>query len=178
MPVEQPRRCSNAQRVCQPAALRSVCIPGDPVEAVLLALEAAERVFGVDMNSRGYKVPKGCGVIQGDGISIEMLDSILQAVMAKGYSAQVHLLSDTPWELSLPVDQTSFPASPSMCCTDVCMPQTVISPLAAAQSLSANCFLYHASQYRCHAVRPWPGVYACPTGLMLHVLCVDHDLIS
>ncbi|DBA94683.1 TPA: hypothetical protein ACH3X1_002245 [Trebouxia sp. C0004] len=61
---------------------------GDPVEAVLLALEAAERVFGVDMNSRGYKVPKGCGVIQGDGISIEMLDDILQAVMAKGYSAQ------------------------------------------------------------------------------------------
>ncbi len=84
-----------------------VCIAGDPVEAVLLALEAAERVFGVDTNSRGYKVPKGCGVIQGDGISIEMLDNILQAVMAKGYSAQVLLLSDMPWELSLPVDQAA-----------------------------------------------------------------------
>ncbi len=71
---------------CFPEALMFVCIPGDPVEAVLLALEAAERVFGVDMNSRGYKVPKGCGVIQGDGISIEMLDNILRAVMAKGYS--------------------------------------------------------------------------------------------
>ena len=93
--------------VCLPAALKLVCIPGDPVEAVLLALEAAERVFGVDVNSRGYKVPKGCGVIQGDGISIEMLDNILQAVMAKGYSAQVHLLSELPWEPSLPADQTS-----------------------------------------------------------------------
>ncbi len=81
---------------CLPAALKLVCVPGDPVEAVLLALEAAERVFGVNTNSRGYKVPKGCGVIQGDGISIEMLDNILQAVMAKGYSAQVLLRSDMP----------------------------------------------------------------------------------
>ena len=64
-------------------------LAGDPVEAVLLALEAAEKVFGVDTNARGYKVPRGCGVIQGDGISIEVLDQILQAVMAKGYSAQV-----------------------------------------------------------------------------------------
>jgi len=92
---------------CLPAALMFVCIPGDPVEAVLLALEAAERVFGVDMNSRGYKVPKGCGVIQGDGISIEMLDNILQAVMAKGYSAQVRLLSDMPWKPSSPIDHNT-----------------------------------------------------------------------
>ena len=101
--AEQMQPCT----ACLPAALMLVCIPGDPVEAVLLALEAAERVFGVDMNSRGYKVPKGCGVIQGDGISIEMLDNILQAVMARGYSAQVLLLSDMLWELSLPFDQTS-----------------------------------------------------------------------
>ena len=30
---------------------------GDPVEAVLLALDAAEKVFGVDVNRKGYKVP-------------------------------------------------------------------------------------------------------------------------
>ena len=30
---------------------------GDPVEAVVMALEAAERVFGVDVNSKGFKVP-------------------------------------------------------------------------------------------------------------------------
>ena len=29
---------------------------GDPVEAVLMALEAAEKVFGADTNSKGYKV--------------------------------------------------------------------------------------------------------------------------
>ena len=54
-----------------------------------MGLEAAEKVFGVDTNSLGYKVPRGCGVIQGDGINIEVLDDILQAVMAKGFSAQV-----------------------------------------------------------------------------------------
>ena len=59
------------------------------MEAVLLALEAAEKVFGVEVNSLGYKVPKSCGVIQGDGINIQMLDKILQAVLARGYSAQV-----------------------------------------------------------------------------------------
>lgn len=66
-----------------------MCTAGDPVEAVLLALEAAEKVFGVEVNSLGYKVPKSCGVIQGDGINIQMLDKILQAVLNRGYSAQV-----------------------------------------------------------------------------------------
>ena len=32
---------------------------GDPVEAVLMALEAGEKVFGVEVNSLGYKTPKG-----------------------------------------------------------------------------------------------------------------------
>ena len=57
---------------------------------VLLALQAAEKVFGADTNSKGYKVPRGCGVIQGDGISIQVLEEILQTVMAHGYSAQVN----------------------------------------------------------------------------------------
>lgn len=59
---------------------------------VLLALQAAEKVFGADTNSKGYKVPRGCGVIQGDGISIQVLEEILQTVMAHGYSAQVNAL--------------------------------------------------------------------------------------
>lgn len=62
---------------------------GDPTEAVLMALQAAEKVFGVDVNSKGFKVPKGCGVIQGDGIKYERLASILDAVLEHNYSAQV-----------------------------------------------------------------------------------------
>ena len=62
---------------------------GDPAEAVLMALAAAEKVFGVDVNSKGFKVPRGCGVIQGDGIKFERLASILDDVLGHGYSAEV-----------------------------------------------------------------------------------------
>ena len=146
------------------------------MEAVLLALKAAERVFGVDMNSRGYKVPKGCGVIQGDGISIEMLDNILQAVMAKGYSAQVRLLSKMPWQLSLPVDSdklTSLPINVLLRC--VCASNCHLTSYNCSM-LERKLFLTPHSLYRCHAVRPWSGVYACATVLMLHLLCLGHDL--
>lgn len=71
---------------------------GNPVEMVLLALQAAEKVFGVDTNSKGYKVPKGCGVIQGDGINIQVLEDILQSVMHHGYSAQVLHTNQTQLE--------------------------------------------------------------------------------
>lgn len=56
--------------------------------------QAAEKVFGVDVNAKGYKVPRGCGVIQGDGIKYERLASMLEAVLDAGYSAEVmhHLL--------------------------------------------------------------------------------------
>lgn len=62
---------------------------GDPVKTVLMALEAAEKVFGVDTNSKGYKTPRGCGVIQGDAVTMQSLQEILGAVLEKGYSAQV-----------------------------------------------------------------------------------------
>ena len=62
---------------------------GDPVEAVLEALHAVEKVFGVDVNEKGYKVPRGCGVIQGDGIDNKVLGKILDAVLDEGYSAEV-----------------------------------------------------------------------------------------
>lgn len=79
--------------LCASTTLKLVWTTGDPVEAVLLALEAAEKVFGVEVNSLGYKVPKNCGVIQGDGINVLMLDKILQAVLARGFSAQVAAFS-------------------------------------------------------------------------------------
>ena len=62
---------------------------GDPTEAVIMALQAAEKVFGVDVNSKGYKVPRGCGVIQGDGVKYEALAGMLHAILKHKYSAQV-----------------------------------------------------------------------------------------
>ena len=38
---------------------------GDPVQTVVLGLRAAEKVFGCDVNSKGFKVPRGCSIIQG-----------------------------------------------------------------------------------------------------------------
>lgn len=38
---------------------------GDPVQTVVLGLQAAEKVFGCDINSKGFKVPRGCSIIQG-----------------------------------------------------------------------------------------------------------------
>ena len=54
-----------------------------------MALEAAVKVFGADTNSKGFLVPRGCGVIQGDGIGLKTIADILEAVVKKGYSAQV-----------------------------------------------------------------------------------------
>ena len=61
---------------------------GDPTTVVLMALRAAERVFGSDVNSKGYKVIRGCGVIQGDGVNYQEIRKILAAVKENGYAAQ------------------------------------------------------------------------------------------
>ncbi|KAL4549846.1 hypothetical protein Ndes2526B_g04833 [Nannochloris sp. 'desiccata'] len=60
---------------------------GIPEDAVVAGLRAAEAAFGADVNSKGYKVPRGVGVIQGDGICIHTIKAILDAVHAAGYSA-------------------------------------------------------------------------------------------
>lgn len=61
---------------------------GIPEDAVVAGLVAAEAAFGAEVNSKGYKVPRGVGVIQGDGISEDTITSILDAVHAAGYSAE------------------------------------------------------------------------------------------
>jgi len=40
------------------------------------------------MNKKGYKVLTGAAVIQGDGISLLSLSSILDAILALGFSAE------------------------------------------------------------------------------------------
>ncbi|KAJ3411307.1 hypothetical protein HDV05_002411 [Chytridiales sp. JEL 0842] len=61
---------------------------GDPVEVVLQGLRAADKVFGSTVNSKGFKVLKNVGIIQGDGINHVMLKKILDAVVKAGYAAQ------------------------------------------------------------------------------------------
>ena len=69
---------------------------GDPLEAVVAALHAAERVFGADVNKKGYKVPRGCGVIQGDGIGYDSLGVIIDGVIAAGFSLEVRCAMNNP----------------------------------------------------------------------------------
>ena len=61
---------------------------GDPCECVLQALRAGEKVFGVDINGKGYKVLRHVAVIQGDGLSYSVVQKITQAVMDAGFSAE------------------------------------------------------------------------------------------
>ena len=61
---------------------------GEPVDVVLQALRAADKIFGSDLNGKGYKVLRGVGVIQGDGISYSKIGEILNAAMDEGYSAE------------------------------------------------------------------------------------------
>ena len=61
---------------------------GDPSTVVLMALEACDKVFGAKLNSKGYKVLNGCGVIQGDGINYDQIKHILSNVIRAGFSPE------------------------------------------------------------------------------------------
>ncbi len=64
---------------------------GDPVEAVLAGIRAADAAFGSTVNKAGYRVPRDVAVMQGDGISVVELRRILAAVTAEKWSAQACL---------------------------------------------------------------------------------------
>ncbi|CAG8570959.1 6145_t:CDS:10 [Paraglomus occultum] len=61
---------------------------GDQAEVVLMALRKADEVFGSYVNKKGYKVIRGCGVIQGDGVTTTTLKRIISTVKDAGYSLQ------------------------------------------------------------------------------------------
>uniref|UniRef100_A0A7S4KY47 Nicotinamide phosphoribosyltransferase n=1 Tax=Guillardia theta TaxID=55529 RepID=A0A7S4KY47_GUITH len=60
---------------------------GDPVEAVMKGLYAAEKTFGCTTNSKGFKVINSAAVIQGDGINYQNVQKILDAVLEAKFSA-------------------------------------------------------------------------------------------
>lgn len=61
---------------------------GPPVQTVLRLCHLLERVFGTTTNAKGYRVfPDTVRVIQGDGITDEMVGQILGALVTDGFSA-------------------------------------------------------------------------------------------
>lgn len=62
---------------------------GDPVENVLLTLNALESKFGATRNDKGFLVlPSQVRVIQGDGINYASINQILAAVAKNGFAAE------------------------------------------------------------------------------------------
>lgn len=61
---------------------------GEPVEVVLKCLDILGDKFGFEVNDKGYKVlPPQVRMIQGDGIDIKMIESILSAMKIARWSA-------------------------------------------------------------------------------------------
>jgi len=60
---------------------------GDPVTMVLNTVKALDAAFGSDINAKGYRVLKHVRVIQGDGITVRSIRTILSNLQFNGYSA-------------------------------------------------------------------------------------------
>lgn len=61
---------------------------GEPIQAVLDGLFYLEKAFGSTINSLGFKVINGAGIIQGDGLNIDKLFAVAHAVYVANWSAQ------------------------------------------------------------------------------------------
>ncbi len=59
---------------------------GDPVEVVGKVAEILATKFGVEINSKGYKVLKNVRIIQGDGVNPVSIHNICQSLKDKGFS--------------------------------------------------------------------------------------------
>lgn len=60
---------------------------GDPTSIVLQVAHRLERAFGSAINAKGYRVLKHVRIIQGDGVNLRSIRSILANLKAHGYSA-------------------------------------------------------------------------------------------
>lgn len=59
---------------------------GEPIEVVSRVAGILADKFGVEMNSKGFKVLKNVRIIQGDGVSQESVNAILQRLRNEGFS--------------------------------------------------------------------------------------------
>lgn len=60
---------------------------GDPVTVVVQVVETLDRAFGHTVNDKGFKVLNHVRVIQGDGVNLESITAILDALYVRGWSA-------------------------------------------------------------------------------------------
>lgn len=60
---------------------------GDPAYIVNSCLKILEQYFGCTVNEKGYKVLNNVRVLQGDGITLESIQEILEWIIDSGFSA-------------------------------------------------------------------------------------------
>ena len=60
---------------------------GDPVEVCTWIVKKLDEKFGSTVNDKGYKVLNNVRIIQGDGVTLEVIHDVLNAFKDLGYSA-------------------------------------------------------------------------------------------
>ena len=59
---------------------------GDPKTVVVNSLKLLESKFGCTINTKGYKVLNNVRILQGDGVNLDSIKEILEAMTVAGYS--------------------------------------------------------------------------------------------
>ncbi len=59
---------------------------GKPVDIVMYCLRSLEKSYGFTVNSKGFKVLNNVRVIQGDGVNLDSIQEILDAMIASRFS--------------------------------------------------------------------------------------------
>lgn len=105
---------------------------GDTVQAVVSGLRAAEKVFGCDVNSKGFKVPRGCSVIQG------------------AHTQKCHFSSFGTLDADARAQVTESTVMPSHASSRLSM-LPGLAPSPSASAWAADCCKRHASARGCAA---------------------------
>ena len=112
---------------------------------------------GSDVNAKGYKVPRGVGVIQGDGINYHTIQDMLAAVMEAGFSVEVSSAAAIARAAI-----GCWRGSAMLPCTRVCRPLSELpnweGPLVSSLLLAVNLTTVGCS--------PWRSV-SCPSDARL-----------
>lgn len=61
---------------------------GDPTEVVLYGFKSVAKTWGYTVNKKGYKVLNTIRFIQGDGMTIDRIASLIDAIHKEGFSAE------------------------------------------------------------------------------------------
>ncbi len=77
-------------KAIQDAKLSPIVRPdsGDPVEVVLYALDSLSKSWGYTTNNKGYKVLNTIRIIQGDGMNIDRITTLINKIIEHKYSVE------------------------------------------------------------------------------------------